>query len=434
MKIAIIGTGISGLAAARALYQKHDITVYEKANYVGGHGRTLEVATPQNTVAVDTGFIVFNPRNYPRLTTLFKQLDVPVSRSAMSFGVSIDNGWLEYGTPALANLFAQKRNIFRTRYYGMLRDILYFQRHARAFVQANPQAVMEECLAGLGMGDWFKRYYLLAMGGAIWSTPPARMLRFPARTMVRFFENHGLLALRDRPKWHTVRGGSREYIARLSAPFRDSIRVNCGVCKVQRLASGVFVTDRHGGYERYDHAVLACHSDQALRLIEAPTPAEQSVLENICYQRNRALLHSDTRFMPRKKQAWASWVYLCQRREDREPAVSLSYWMNNLQPLGTDYPLFVTLNPAFEPDPALVHDEHVFEHPLFDQNAIAAQERLDEIQGQDRLWFCGAWQGYGFHEDGLNSAIAMADKFTATSENAFRDASANAVEAAATTL
>lgn len=414
MKIAIIGTGISGLAAAHELYEKHDITVYEKENYVGGHSRTLEVQTPQSSVAVDTGFIVFNRRNYPRLTALFERLDVPVSRSDMSFGVSIDGGWLEYGTRGLPGVFARKRNIFRARYYGMLRDILRFNRHAKSFVRDNPQAVMEECLAGLGMGEWFRRYYLLAMGGSVWSSPLTRMLRFPAKTMVQFFDNHGLLALKGRPKWKTVRGGSREYISRLSAPFKDSIRLNCGARKVQRVASGVFVKDRCGGHEHYDHAVLACHSDQALRLIENPTPAEQFVLGNIRYQRNRAVLHSDTRFMPKRKQAWASWVYLCDNREDREPAVSLSYWMNNLQPLGTDYPLFVTLNPAREPDSELVHDEHVFEHPLFDQNAIAAQERIDDIQGHGRLWFCGAWQGYGFHEDGLNSAIAMAEKLVSS--------------------
>ena len=410
MKIAIIGTGIAGLAAAHELYEKHDVTVYEKESYIGGHSRTLEVETPRDSVAVDTGFIVFNQRTYPRLAALFERLDVPVGSSDMSFGVSIDGGWLEYGTRGLSGVFARKRNIFRARYYGMLRDILHFQRHAQSFVRANPRAVMEDCLAGLGMGEWFTRYYLMAMGGAIWSTPLTRMLRFPAKTMVQFFDNHGLLALKDRPEWKTVQGGSREYISRLSAPFKDSIRLNYGADKLQRVDSGVLVTDRRGGHERYDHVVLACHSDQALRLIENPTLPEQSILGNIRYQRNRAVLHSDTRFMPKRRQAWASWVYLCNNREDREPAVSLTYWMNNLQPLGTDYPLFVTLNPAREPDGALVHDEHIFEHPLFDQNAIAAQERIDEIQGHGRLWFCGAWQGYGFHEDGLNSAVAMAEK------------------------
>lgn len=413
MKIAIIGAGISGLAAAYMLHEKHGITVYEKEGYAGGHSRTVDVETPQKNVAVDTGFIVFNQRNYPCLTALFKRLDVPVSRSDMSFGVSINSGWLEYGTRRLTDIFAQKHNIFRARYFGMLRDILRFQRNAKSFVRSNPRAVMEECLAELGMGDWFRRYYLLAMGGAIWSTPLTRMLRFPASTMVQFFENHGLLAVNGRPQWHTVQGGSREYISRLTAPFKDSIRLNCSANKVQRRASGVYVTDRYGTKEHYDHVVLACHSDQALGLIANPTPPERFILGNIRYQRNRAVLHSDTRFMPIRKKAWASWVYLCNDREDREPAVSLSYWMNNLQPLGTDYPLFVTLNPAWEPDGALVHDEHIFEHPLFDQTAIAAQERIGEIQGQDRLWFCGAWQGYGFHEDGLSSAIAMAGKLDA---------------------
>jgi uncharacterized protein len=406
--IAIIGTGISGLGAAYLLHPHHRITVYEKNEVIGGHSRTVEVKTDDGVVPVDTGFIVFNYRNYPLLTGLFAHLNVPVSKSNMSFGVSIDNGWMEYGTQHLSHMFSQTRNLLRPKFWRMIADILRFNACAAAYVQSDPAMTLGECLDKLGMKTWFRDYYLLAMGGAIWSTPLQDMLQFPACAFIRFFENHGLLTVNDQPQWHTVTGGSREYVKRLSAPFQGSIQTNCGVQKVMREAEGVRIIDSHGNQATYDEVVFACHADQALAMIENPSEEERRVLSAFSYQPNRAVLHRDLSFMPKRKKAWASWVYLSEQKRDESPHVSLSYWMNNLQPLATRTPLIVTLNPAREPDPALVYDDHWFEHPLFDEAAIRAQAEIPTIQGKDRLWFSGAYQRYGFHEDGLASAVEMA--------------------------
>lgn len=408
MKIAIIGSGISGLGTAYLLHPHHDICVYEQNDYLGGHSRTLEVTTPDGPVAVDTGFIVFNRRNYPNLCGLFDHLDVPVSESDMSFGVSINNGWLEYGTRRRSNLFAQKRNLLRPEFWQMLRGILHFNKSAPGFLAQYPDASLRECLDHLQLSPWFKDYYLLAMSGAIWSTPVEQMLDFPAATLIRFFDNHGLLTVNDHPQWYTVRGGSREYVRRLIEPFQDKIYLNRGVQNIQRDGSEVTITDVTGKQETYDAAILACHSDQALKLIDNPTEDEQAVLGNIRTQENSVILHSDTSFMPQRRKAWASWVYLSYQQQDTNPALSLTYWMNNLQPLGTEHPILVTLNPGRKPAPELTHNEHIFHHPVFDRSAIEAQKRLESIQGCSGLWFCGAWQTYGFHEDGFASAVRVA--------------------------
>ncbi len=410
MKIAIIGTGISGLGTAYLLHQAYDITVYETNEYIGGHSRTVEVGTPEGTVPVDTGFIVFNHRNYPLLTALFTHLDVPIAKSDMSFGVSIDGGWLEYGTQRLRNVFAQKHNLFRPAFWRMVADILRFNKQAIRYLEEEDAITLGQCLDELNVGTWFREYYLLAMGGAIWSTPLAQMMDFPAKTFIRFFDNHGLLTVNDQPQWYTVRGGSREYVQRLSAPFKEQIRLNCGVRNVVRHADHIDVHDTQGNVMSYDQVVFACHSDQAIAMLDQPTRQEQESIGNIRYQSNEMVLHSDTRFMPDRKAAWASWVYLSEGRKDANPVVSLSYWMNNLQPLGTDIPIIVTLNPGSQPEPSLIHDRYQFEHPVFDRRAINAQSRLAELQGQHRTWYCGAWQRYGFHEDGLMSAVQMAEK------------------------
>ena len=408
-KIAIIGSGISGLAAAYMLHPHHDITVYEKNNYIGGHSRTVEVTTPQgDVVAVDTGFIVFNHRNYPLLSSLFKHLDVPVVESNMSFGTSIDNGWLEYGTQSLFDMFAQKRNLLRPAFWQMIRDIMRFNRLARDYLSADPGVTLAACLDALKMGPWFREYYLLAMGGAIWSTPLTEMLAFPAAAFIRFFDNHGLLTVSDQPQWLTVKGGSKEYVKRLTAGFRDGIRLRAAVVSVSRTAGGIVIIDHTGANQLVDEVIFACHADQALRMITNPSDEEQRLLGAFHYQPNRMVLHSDTSFMPKRRSAWSSWVYLSETTHDDEHQLSLSYWMNNLQPLQTKQPVIVTLNPGREPAEHLVHDEYWFEHPLFDASAIAAQAEIDNIQGQDRFWFCGAYQRYGFHEDGLLSAVTMA--------------------------
>ncbi|MBP7253217.1 MAG: NAD(P)-binding protein [Alphaproteobacteria bacterium] len=409
-KIAIIGTGISGLGAASLLHAQHEITLYEKNDYIGGHSRTVEVMTKDGIVPVDTGFIVFNKRNYPLLTRLFQHCDVPFVASDMSFGASIADGWLEYSTQSPGQIFAQPQNFLRPAFWRMLADIFKFNRKAASYLNKPPSFTLGDCLNELGLGAWFQNYFLLAMGAAIWSTPVAEMLKFPACSFIRFFDNHGLLTVHDQPQWYTVKGGSREYVTRVTRAFKDRIWLNCGAVAVRRVAEGVIINDSRGGTMTYDQVVFACHADQALALIENPTPAEKLILSAFQYQPNRAVLHSDTSFMPQRKKAWASWVYHCQGKADAGQSVSLSYWMNNLQPLATDQPLIVTLNPGREPDRRLVHNDYVFEHPVFNAAAVSNQSAIEAIQGCDRLWFCGAYQRYGFHEDGLGSAVKMVER------------------------
>jgi uncharacterized protein len=408
--IAIIGSGISGLGAAYLLAHHHEIKVYEKNDYIGGHSRTVDVMTPEGVVPVDTGFIVFNDRNYPLLSSLFSYLNVPVEKSDMSFGASIKNGWLEYGTLGLQNVVVQKSNLLKPRFYGMIRDILKFNSKALHYLECDTSLTLGQCLDELKMGDWFRDYYLLAMGGAIWSTPISEMLAFPARTFIRFFYNHGLLSINDQPQWYTIKGGSREYIKRLTAKFSDCIMSNCGVQKVVRSQNHVTIYDSKGNKLNYDAVIFACHADQALKLIENPTDNERTVLSNFRYQSNRMMLHRDISFMPKRKGAWASWVYLSEDVKDINSKVSLSYWMNNLQPLKTNIPIIATLNPSREPQKDSIYDEYWFDHPVFDKYAIKAQNQIADIQGKDRFWFCGAYQRYGFHEDGLLSAVNIAEK------------------------
>lgn len=407
-RIAVIGSGISGLAAASLLNQHHDVILYEKNDYLGGHSRTVTVRTAAGDVPVDTGFIVFNRRNYPLLTRLFEYLQVSVAPSKMSFGVSINQGELEYSTRSLGGLFGQRKNAFNPQFLGMLRDILRFNRRALSFLDANPDMTLGACLDRLRLGAWFRDFFLLPMGGAIWSMPLQQMLDFPASTMIRFFHNHGLLSVYDQPQWYTVRGGSNEYVKRLAASLYHPARLGVGAKKILRDGAGVVVlTDKYEA-EPFDEVVLACHANHALALLDQPTPDEQKLLSGFRYQANKMVLHSDTRFMPRNRQTWSSWVYLSEQRQDRQEGVSLSYWMNNLQPLSTDQPMIVTLNSQRQPDAALVHDEYWFEHPVFDAVAIRNQPNLHLIQGKNRVWFCGAYQRYGFHEDGLQSAVAVA--------------------------
>lgn len=405
MNIAIIGTGISGLGAAYLLHQHHDLVIYEKNTYVGGHSRTIEVPIDQGMLAVDTGFIVFNDRNYPNLLGLFDQIDVPYQKSDMSFGVSIDDGWLEYSSNGL---FAQRKNLLRPQYWRMLADVIRFNKQALSFIESDPTISLGNCLEQLNMGEWFKRYYILAMGAAIWSCPVETIMQFPAQTFLRFFKNHGLLSINDRPQWYTVTGGSREYTRRLIAPFEEHILLNNGAKRVVAKGNQFEVTDEQGGSRLFDHVIFACHADQALKLIEQPSVDEQSVLSNFNYQRNHIIVHSDVSFMPQHQQCWSSWVYLSEQQQDNNHGVSLSYWMNNLQSLQTEIPIIVTLNPAKRPKKQLILDEHYFSHPIFDYGAITSQENIRNIQGKRNLWFCGAYQRYGFHEDGLLSAVNVA--------------------------
>lgn len=407
LRICVIGAGISGLSCAWMLRRAHEVTLFEAEARAGGHADTQLVELGGRPVAVDTGFIVYNTLNYPNLTALFDLLGVATHGSEMSFGVSIGGGRLEYGGGSLGQLFAQGSNALRPRFWGMVRDILRFYREAPALLDGTSDDSMGEWLGRGGYGRSFVHDHILPMGAAIWSTPVDEMRHFPARHFARFFHNHGLLRLTDRPQWRTVTGGSRMYVARM---LRDvHARLHCPVRGVRRTANGVVLHLADGGAERFDQVVLACHADQALALIAEPTGAETAVLGAIRGQDNTAVLHTDRTLMPRRRSVWSAWNYLAQGgADDQARQVSVTYWMNRLQGLDTPEPLFVSLNPLHPPDPARVLATRPYRHPRFDAAAMAAQERLPGIQGQDRLWFAGAWTGWGFHEDGIASAVRIA--------------------------
>jgi predicted NAD/FAD-binding protein len=411
-KIAIIGAGISGLGAAFLLHPKHQITVYEKEGRTGGHSRTVTVTHGEREIAVDTGFIVFNKRNYPHLTGLFRHLDVPVQPSSMGFAATILNGWLEWGSQNLTSMFAQRRNVARPAFYRLIRDVMRFNALALATAEASPNLTLGGLIERLRLGQWFQQYYILPMGGAIWSCPPKRILNFPALTFTRFFANHGLLSVRGQPQWYTVTGGSKEYVRRLTQSFSQHIRTGCGAARIVRNQDGVEITDTQGRTEAYDHVVLACPGDIAKTLLADPSDDEAEILSSFRFQDNRAVLHRDRCVMPIRRDAWASWVYRADGLDD-EHAITVSYWMNSLQGIDHRFPLFVTLNPAIPISHEMIFDEHNFRHPIFDARAIAAQGEVDRIQGRRNTWFCGAYLRHGFHEDGLASAVAVAARLGA---------------------
>ena len=416
MKIAIVGSGIAGLGAAWALKQHHEITLFESEGYLGGHANTIEVADGDRRVAVDTGFIVYNERTYPKLTRLFQELDVPTENSEMSFSVSLGQGGFEYKGD-LPGLLAQPSNVARPRFWRMLRDLARFYREAPGLLEL-------EADNGLSLGAYLEagRYsedfindHLLPMGAAIWSTSLADMRSFPARTFVQFCQNHGLLLYTDRPQWKTVSGGSREYVRRITRSFRDRIRLNQAVVACRRTPMGVFVTTEAGGEERFDQLVLACHSDQALRILGPDaTHFEAETLGAIGYEDNLAVLHQDPSLMPRRRGAWASWNYIGGDVEEQGRKVSVTYWMNRLQNLKTAAPLLLSLNPIHRPHPDEVLASYSYAHPQFDQAALEAQAAMYRIQGDRQTWFCGAYCGYGFHEDGLESGFKVAAELGAT--------------------
>ncbi len=411
MRIAIIGSGIAGLSAAWLLREKHDITLYERNDYCGGHTHTVDVDTPNGTVAVDTGFMVFNRRNYPLLSRLFDQLGVNTQPTDMTFSVSIDDGRLEYAGSGLGALFAQRGNLVNPRHYRMLLNILRFNRDARGLLQGETGSgplTLDEFLARGGYGPEFRNRYLLPMAAAIWSCPVETMAKFPAVSLARFYANHGLLDLRNRPQWHTVCGGSREYARRMLGQLRGRVRPDMPVSGVERQPAGIRVHCPGARPEDYDAAVLACHADEALGLLHQPTQQESRVLGRFSYQHNRTLLHSDVRLMPKRRRAWSSWNYLSHRQANDTSVVSVSYWMNRLQRLQQAPPLFVSLNPLREPDPQTLIAEMDYTHPVFDTDAIAAQKQLNGLQGNGRIWYCGSYFGYGFHEDALRSSVNLA--------------------------
>ena len=414
LNIAVIGTGISGLAAAWLLAQRHKVTVFEQASRVGGHSNTVKVYGPKGPISVDTGFVVYNERTYPNLMALFDLLKVPTQESAMSFSVSLDDGALEYAGTGLGTFFAQPRNLFRPAHWLMLREILRFYREAPALIEAKDRRASFNTLGAYlerhGYSEAFARDHLLPMAAAIWSTPLDRIRDHEAASFAKFFQNHGLLTLRDRPAWRTVIGGSTQYVRRLTAGFNDSIRTGCGAARISRGPDGVVVYDTSGGETRFDHVVIATHADQALRMLDDPSPEEASVLSEFRYQSNRAILHGDPRLMPRRRAVWSSWNYIGRRDGPAGADVSVTYWMNRLQQLPPAMPLFVSLNPVVMPRAATVHAAFDYDHPLYDARAVRAQKRLWPLQGQRNTWYCGAYFGAGFHEDGLQAGLAVAEE------------------------
>jgi len=408
MRIAIIGSGISGLGAAYLLNPDHEIVLYEQNDYLGGHARTRTVQYLGKKIAVDTGFIVFNYRNYPHLTGMFSHLDVPVKLSDMSFAASLEDGAFEYSSKNLSGMFPDFKSLFQPKRYRMLIDYFRFARAAKAFLKKESDISLDTLIKNSGVSASFADEFILPISAAIWSGSVQQMRQFPARTFVRFFENHGLLDVNGQPDWYTVDGGSQEYVKRVVEGFEDKIRLNTVVARVEPVEGGVEVTDATGAVERYDHAIIAAHSDQALAMLANPSHAQKAALKPIRYQENRAYLHRDTRLMPRSGQCWASWVFMADKPVDELPNVSVTYWMNLLQSVDEDCPLFVSLNPVLTPHEDLVFEEHVFMHPVYDADAIAAQKKVAGMQGENNIWFCGAWQRYGFHEDGLQSAVHVA--------------------------
>ncbi|MEQ9638815.1 MAG: FAD-dependent oxidoreductase [Alphaproteobacteria bacterium] len=414
LHIAVVGSGAAGLGAAWALSRRHRVALYEAEPRPGGHCNTLQVAPNGQSLPVDTGFIVYNQRNYPNLTAWFRHLDVATENSDMSFSVQAPGERVEWSGDNTATVFGQPSNLIRPRFIAMVRDILRFNRRAAADVAADrvPTVSLGEYLAAGGYGDGFRRWYLLPMGAAIWSATLAEMERFPARTFLRFFHNHGLLTVNDRPQWRTVTGGSRTYVARvLDLIGREALHLGTPVQAIRRDPAGAEVIDANGGRRRFDHVVLACHADQALALLAEPSATERVTLGDFKYQSNAAILHTDAGLMPRRKRLWASWNYRAEAAaaETERAPVALTYWMNRLQNLPRRHPVFVTLNPVTRPRDETVIREIDYRHPLFDAGAVAAQDRLDAIQGADRVWFCGSYHGYGFHEDALTSGLRVAE-------------------------
>jgi predicted NAD/FAD-binding protein len=411
-KIAVVGTGISGLAAAWLLNKHHSVTVYEQSDYVGGHSNTTDVHFDGKIFPVDTGFIVFNPVNYPNLVALFEHLKVATISSEMSFSASLNDGALEYSGTNLAGLLAQPLNIVRPRFIRMVKDIMRFYKQAPELTndRSLEHVPLKDFLHQHGYSQPFIYDHLMPMGAAIWSSSAEQMLAFPTRAFLRFFDNHGLMQLNDRPEWRTVDGGSREYVKRLAASFSDRIRTNSPVATVRRGETSQTVITQDGSQEEFDHVVMACHSDQALELLESPTDEERAVLGAIRYQPNTAILHTDINLMPKRKRAWASWNYLGTGKDAADQTLCVTYLMNMLQSLPTEKPVMVTLNPCREIDPDKIIASYDYDHPLFNAAAMASQPRLWDLQGNQNTWFCGAYFGSGFHEDGIQAGLAVAEK------------------------
>ena len=410
-RVAVIGSGISGAVASWLLRDSADVRLFEIESRFGGHTHTALVDDESGPLAVDTGFMVFNRPNYPLLSALFDHLGIQTYPTDMSFSASFDDGRFEYAGSDLNGLFGQRRNLLNWRFWAVLLGILRFNRvaHRALEVPPEPSLTLDGFLDQAGLDRRFREHYLYPMAAAIWSCPRGEIGGFPAVTFLRFFANHGLINLRDRPQWQTVDGGASRYMERLIADLGERARSNAAIRTIERHPNGAVLVFLDGRRERFDTVVLACHSDQALRLLDRPTAGENAVLGAIRYQPNRVLLHRDAALMPRQRRVWASWNYLSAARRDADQAVSVTYWMNSLQRLATDNHYFVSLNPLREPRADAVVAEFEYQHPVFSLDALNAQRELGQIQGHDRIWYAGAWTGYGFHEDGIRSGVEVAE-------------------------
>ena len=409
LKIAVIGSGVSGASAAWALNPLHDVTLYEKATRAGGHTATVDVDYDGLSIPVDTGFIVYNEPNYPNLTALFAELGIATHASDMSFALSLDHGKLEWSGAGLSSLFAQKRNLLRPSFLLMIREILRFNKTClldRAAGHLVSRSI-GDYLDWRGFSPGFTNNYLVPMAAAIWSTPAAKMLQFPAEHFINFFDNHRLIYSKQH-QWRTVTGGSRNYLEKLLQPLGDHLKLGLGVRAVMRNQAGVTVIDDSGEETHFDKVIFAAHSDQTRRMLVDATDQEKRLLAAVPYQPNRVVLHRDPSLMPQRRKVWASWNYLRSSSEGGNADVAVTYWMNRLQAIDDRFPLFVTLNPDREPDPRKVFAEFSYDHPQFSADSVQAQRALADMQGHNNSYFAGAWTGYGFHEDGLTSGLKAA--------------------------
>ena len=413
MRIAIIGSGIAGMTSAYLLSEDHEVVVYEANDYIGGHTNTVDVSLNGQQYAVDTGFIVFNEKTYPNFIKLMNRLGVGWQDSVMSFSVQCEKTGLEFSPTTLNSLFIQRRNALRPSFYRMLWDVMRFKRDAEALLKSDDDKItLADFLAGKGYSQTFVQHFIIPMGEAIWSADPVKFNEFPARYFAQFFKNHGVLNVKDQPQWLTIKGRSRQYIKPITQPYADQIRVNCPVASVRRHPEYVDVQPQNQPAEKFDQVVIAAHSDQALGMLVDPTDSEQKILGAIPYQENEAVLHCDESLLPSKKAAWASWNYHIPKEDTGRVAVT--YDMNILQSIGAPEEFCVSLNLAKAINPDKIHRQYVYHHPVYNPESLTARESHDQISGVNRTHFAGAYWGYGFHEDGVRSAVAVCKHFNKT--------------------
>ena len=406
MKIGVIGSGVSGLVSALTLQERFEVSLFEKNSKLGGHSNTVTIEQENKKYSVETGFIVLNDKNYPIFTSLLKHLNIGVNNSSMSFSVSVDKGQFEYSSSYIG-LLGQTKNIIDPKYWGMLRDINYFYTNALKDVKDCPDnETLGQFLKRFNYSNKFIDYHLVPMTASIWSCPTKSILNFPIKSLLVFFENHKLLNIYNRPKWSTVNKGSREYVKKIQSLLKGKIYTNAKVNKISKSKEGIRV-HYQDGIKTFDKVILACHADQSSEILIENFSEEANLLKDFKYQKNTSILHSDINFMPKRKSVWSSWNYITETGNSGN--LSITYWMNELQGFNSPKPILLSLNPKILPNPDLIYGQYSYSHPILDNNAINIQKKLSSIQGKNNLWFCGAWTGFGFHEDGVKSAVEIAN-------------------------